>query len=464
MKRTELKSVFENIGSFDGKEVTVAGWIRTLRDSKKFGFIEINDGTYFKNTQIVFEDGVVDNYKEIAKLNVGSAIYVTGKIVATPEMKQPFEIKAEKIEIEGRSTPDYPLQKKRHSVEFLREIAHLRPRTNTFSAVFRVRSVAAFALHKFFNERNFVYVHTPLITGSDCEGAGEQFRVTTLDMTNPPLTEDGKVDFSKDFFGKSTNLTVSGQLNAETFALAFSNVYTFGPTFRAENSNTTRHAAEFWMIEPEIAFSDLKDDMALAEDMIKYVIREVLEKCPEEMKFFNNFMDKELLERLNALVNAEFGCITYTEAVKLLEEHKDEFDYPVFWGCDLQTEHERYLTEKIFKKPVFVIDYPKEIKAFYMRLNDDGKTVAAMDLLVPGVGEIIGGSQREEREDYYKAALERCGLREEDYWWYSDLRRYGSVKHAGYGLGFERLIMYLTGIGNIRDVIPFPRTVGNAEF
>ena len=464
MKRTELKSVFENIGSFDGKEVTVAGWIRTIRDSKKFGFIEINDGTYFKNTQIVFEDGVVDNYKEIAKLNVGSAIYVTGKIVATPEMKQPFEIKAEKIEIEGRSTPDYPLQKKRHSVEFLREIAHLRPRTNTFSAVFRVRSVAAFALHKFFNERNFVYVHTPLITGSDCEGAGEQFRVTTLDMTNPPLTEDGKVDFSKDFFGKSTNLTVSGQLNAETFALAFSNVYTFGPTFRAENSNTTRHAAEFWMIEPEIAFADLKDDMALAEDMIKYVIREVLEKCPEEMKFFNNFMDKELLERLNALVNAEFGCITYTEAVKLLEEHKDEFDYPVFWGCDLQTEHERYLTEKIFKKPVFVIDYPKEIKAFYMRLNDDGRTVAAMDLLVPGVGEIIGGSQREEREDYYKAALERCGLREEDYWWYSDLRRYGSVKHAGYGLGFERLIMYLTGIGNIRDVIPFPRTVGNAEF
>ena len=464
MKRTELKSVFENIGSFDGKEVTVAGWVRTIRDSKKFGFIEINDGTYFKNTQIVFEDGVVDNYKEIAKLNVGSAIYVTGKIVATPEMKQPFEIKAEKIEIEGRSTPDYPLQKKRHSVEFLREIAHLRPRTNTFSAVFRVRSVAAFALHKFFNERNFVYVHTPLITGSDCEGAGEQFRVTTLDMTNPPLTEDGKVDFSKDFFGKSTNLTVSGQLNAETFALAFSNVYTFGPTFRAENSNTTRHAAEFWMIEPEIAFSDLKDDMALAEDMIKYVIREVLEKCPEEMKFFNNFMDKELLERLNALVNAEFGCITYTEAVKLLEEHKDEFDYPVFWGCDLQTEHERYLTEKIFKKPVFVIDYPKEIKAFYMRLNDDGKTVAAMDLLVPGVGEIIGGSQREEREDYYKVALERCGLREEDYWWYSDLRRYGSVKHAGYGLGFERLIMYLTGIGNIRDVIPFPRTVGNAEF
>ena len=464
MKRTELKSVFENIGSFDGKEVTVAGWIRTLRDSKKFGFIEINDGTYFKNTQIVFEDGVVDNYKEIAKLNVGSAIYVTGKVVATPEMKQPFEIKAEKIEIEGRSTPDYPLQKKRHSVEFLREIAHLRPRTNTFSAVFRVRSVAAFALHKFFNERNFVYVHTPLITGSDCEGAGEQFRVTTLDMTNPPLTEDGKVDFSKDFFGKSTNLTVSGQLNAETFALAFSNVYTFGPTFRAENSNTTRHAAEFWMIEPEIAFADLKDDMALAEDMIKYVIREVLEKCPEEMKFFNNFMDKELLERLNALVNAEFGCITYTEAVKLLEEHKDEFDYPVFWGCDLQTEHERYLTEKIFKKPVFVIDYPKEIKAFYMRLNDDGKTVAAMDLLVPGVGEIIGGSQREEREDYYKAALERCGLKEEDYWWYSDLRRYGSVKHAGYGLGFERLIMYLTGIGNIRDVIPFPRTVGNAEF
>lgn len=464
MKRTELKSVFSDISKFDDKEVVVAGWIRTLRDSKKFGFIELNDGSYFKNAQVVFEDGIIENYKDIAKLNVGAAIVVTGKVLATPEMKQPFEIKAEKIEIEGTSTPDYPLQKKRHSYEFLREIAHLRPRTNTFSAVFRVRSVAAFAIHKFFNERNFIYVHTPLITGSDCEGAGEQFRVTTLDINNTPKTENGDVDFSKDFFGKSSNLTVSGQLNAETFALAFSNVYTFGPTFRAENSNTTRHAAEFWMIEPEIAFADLNDDMALAGDMIKYVIREVLEKCPEEMNFFNTFMDKGLLDRLTALVNADFGCITYTEAVKLLEKEKDKFEYPVFWGCDLQTEHERYLTEQIFKKPVFVIDYPKEIKAFYMRLNDDGKTVAAMDLLVPGVGEIIGGSQREERNDYYLASLDRCGLKESDYWWYSDLRRYGSVKHAGYGLGFERLIMYLTGIGNIRDVIPFPRTVGNAEF
>ena len=464
MKRTELKSVFADISAFDGKKVTVAGWIRTLRDSKKFGFIELNDGSYFKNTQIVFEEDIVSNYKEIAKLNVGSSIIVEGTVAATPEMKQPFEIKAEKIEIEGASTPDYPLQKKRHSYEFLRDIAHLRPRTNTFSAVFRVRSAAAFAIHKFFNERNFVYTHTPIITGSDCEGAGEQFRITTLDLDNIPRDPDGKIDFSKDFFGKSSNLTVSGQLNAETFALAFSKVYTFGPTFRAENSNTTRHAAEFWMIEPEIAFADLNDDMELAEAMIKYVIRDVLEKCPEEMAFFNNFIDKGLLGRLNALVNADFGCITYTEAVSLLEKEKDKFEYPVFWGCDLQTEHERYLTEQIFKKPVFVIDYPKEIKAFYMRLNDDGKTVAAMDLLVPGVGEIIGGSQREERADFYAAALERCGLKEEDYWWYSDLRRYGSVKHAGYGLGFERLIMYLTGIGNIRDVIPFPRTVGNAEF
>ncbi len=464
MKRTELKTVFSDIASFDGKEITVAGWVRTLRDSKNFGFIEINDGSCFKNTQIVFENGVVENYKEITKLNVGSAIRVSGKVRSTPEMKQPFEIQAEKIEIEGLSTSDYPLQKKRHSFEFLREIAHLRPRTNTFSAVFRVRSVAAYAIHKFFNERNFVYVHTPLITGSDCEGAGEQFRVTTLDLENIPRTETGEVDFAKDFFGKSSNLTVSGQLNAETFALAFSNVYTFGPTFRAENSNTTRHAAEFWMIEPEIAFADLGDDMALAEDMIKFVIREVLEKCPEEMNFFNSFVDKGLLERLTALVNSDFGCITYTDAIKVLEKENSNFTYPVYWGADLQTEHERYLAEKVFKKPVFVIDYPKEIKAFYMRLNDDEKTVAAMDMLVPGVGEIIGGSQREERLDYYKATLERNGLKEEDYWWYSDLRRYGSVKHAGYGLGFERLLMYLTGMGNIRDVIPFPRTVGNAEF
>lgn len=464
MKRTELKTVFSDIASFDGKEITVAGWVRTLRDSKNFGFIEINDGSCFKNTQIVFENGVVENYKEITKLNVGSAIRVSGKVRSTPEMKQPFEIQAEKIEVEGLSTSDYPLQKKRHSFEFLREIAHLRPRTNTFSAVFRVRSVAAYAIHKFFNERNFVYVHTPLITGSDCEGAGEQFRVTTLDLENIPRTETGEVDFAKDFFGKSSNLTVSGQLNAETFALAFSKVYTFGPTFRAENSNTTRHAAEFWMIEPEIAFADLGDDMALAEDMIKFIIREVLEKCPEEMNFFNSFVDKRLLERLTALVNSDFGCITYTDAIKVLEKENSNFTYPVYWGADLQTEHERYLAEKVFKKPVFVIDYPKEIKAFYMRLNDDEKTVAAMDMLVPGVGEIIGGSQREERLDYYKATLERNGLKEEDYWWYSDLRRYGSVKHAGYGLGFERLLMYLTGMGNIRDVIPFPRTVGNAEF
>ncbi|MBS5737323.1 MAG: asparagine--tRNA ligase [Clostridiales bacterium] len=464
MKRTELKTVFSDIASFDGKEITVAGWVRTLRDSKNFGFIEINDGSCFKNTQIVFENGVVENYKEITKLNVGSAIRVSGKVRSTPEMKQPFEIQAEKIEVEGLSTSDYPLQKKRHSFEFLREIAHLRPRTNTFSAVFRVRSVAAYAIHKFFNERNFVYVHTPLITGSDCEGAGEQFRVTTLDLENIPRTETGEVDFAKDFFGKSSNLTVSGQLNAETFALAFSKVYTFGPTFRAENSNTTRHAAEFWMIEPEIAFADLGDDMALAEDMIKFIIREVLEKCPEEMNFFNSFVDKGLLERLTALVNSDFGCITYTDAIKVLEKENSNFTYPVYWGADLQTEHERYLAEKVFKKPVFVIDYPKEIKAFYMRLNDDEKTVAAMDMLVPGVGEIIGGSQREERLDYYKATLERNGLKEEDYWWYSDLRRYGSVKHAGYGLGFERLLMYLTGMGNIRDVIPFPRTVGNAEF
>ena len=464
MKRTELKTVFSDIASFDGKEITVAGWVRTLRDSKNFGFIEINDGSCFRNTQIVFENGVVENYKEITKLNVGSAIRVSGKVRSTPEMKQPFEIQAEKIEVEGLSTSDYPLQKKRHSFEFLREIAHLRPRTNTFSAVFRVRSVAAYAIHKFFNERNFVYVHTPLITGSDCEGAGEQFRVTTLDLENIPRTETGEVDFAKDFFGKSSNLTVSGQLNAETFALAFSKVYTFGPTFRAENSNTTRHAAEFWMIEPEIAFADLGDDMALAEDMIKFIIREVLEKCPEEMNFFNSFVDKGLLERLTALVNSDFGCITYTDAIKILEKENSNFTYPVYWGADLQTEHERYLAEKVFKKPVFVIDYPKEIKAFYMRLNDDEKTVAAMDMLVPGVGEIIGGSQREERLDYYKATLERNGLKEEDYWWYSDLRRYGSVKHAGYGLGFERLLMYLTGMGNIRDVIPFPRTVGNAEF
>lgn len=464
MKRTLLKEIYRNISAFAEKEVTVAGWVRTVRDSKAFGFIELNDGSFFKSAQIVFEEESLANYKEIAKLNVGSAITVTGKVIATPEMKQPFEIKAAKIELKASSTPDYPLQKKRHSFEFLREIAHLRPRTNTFSAVFRVRSAAAYALHKFFNENGFVYVHTPLITGSDCEGAGETFRVTTLDLNQLPKTDDGAVDFSKDFFGKSSNLTVSGQLNAETYALAFSKVYTFGPTFRAENSNTTRHAAEFWMIEPEIAFADLSDDMALATDMMKYVIRDVLETCPEEMEFFNSFVDKGLIERLENIVNSDFGSITYTEAVKLLEQHKDSFEYPVFWGCDLQTEHERYLTEKIFQRPVFVTDYPRDIKAFYMRLNDDNKTVAAMDLLVPGVGEIIGGSQREERLDYFEKALEKFHLNPADYSWYTDLRRYGGVEHAGYGLGFERLIMYLTGIGNIRDVIPFPRTVGNAEF
>ena len=464
MKRTLLKEIYRNISAFAEKEVTVAGWVRTVRDSKAFGFIELNDGSFFKSAQIVFEEESLANYKEIAKLNVGSAITVTGKVIATPEIKQPFEIKAAKIELKASSTPDYPLQKKRHSFEFLREIAHLRPRTNTFSAVFRVRSAAAYALHKFFNENGFVYVHTPLITGSDCEGAGETFRVTTLDLNQLPKTDDGAVDFSKDFFGKSSNLTVSGQLNAETYALAFSKVYTFGPTFRAENSNTTRHAAEFWMIEPEIAFADLSDDMALATDMMKYVIRDVLETCPEEMEFFNSFVDKGLIERLENIVNSDFGSITYTEAVKLLEQHKDSFEYPVFWGCDLQTEHERYLTEKIFQRPVFVTDYPRDIKAFYMRLNDDNKTVAAMDLLVPGVGEIIGGSQREERLDYFEKALGKFHLNPADYSWYTDLRRYGGVEHAGYGLGFERLIMYLTGIGNIRDVIPFPRTVGNAEF
>ena len=459
-----IKELYTDIAAYDGKTVDVCGWVRTVRDSKSFGFIELNDGSFFRSAQIVFEEAVINNYKQIAKLNVGSSLRVTGTVVATPTMKQPFEIKAASIEIEGSSTADYPLQKKRHSLEFLREIAHLRPRTNTFSAVFRVRSVAAQAIHRFFGDRGFVYVNTPLITGSDCEGAGEMFRVTTLDLDNLPRTEDGKVDFTQDFFHKSTNLTVSGQLEGECFAMAFGKIYTFGPTFRAENSNTARHAAEFWMIEPEIAFADLGDDMQLAQDMIKYVIRDVLEKCPEDMKFFNDFVDKGLLDRLNGLVNSDFAHVTYTEAVKLLEQHRDKFEYPVFWGCDLQTEHERYLTEQIFKCPVFVTDYPKEIKAFYMRLNDDGKTVAAMDMLVPGVGEIIGGSQREERFEVLTERMEQLGLKQEDYSWYLDLRRYGGTKHAGFGLGFERLIMYLTGISNIRDVLPFPRTVGNAEY
>ena len=461
--REYIKSLYNEYKTRDNESVSVSGWVRTVRDSKTFGFIELNDGSYFKNLQIVFSNNL-QNFQEISHLNVGSAITVVGKVVLTPEMKQPFELHATEIIVEGASTPDYPLQKKRHSVEFLREIAHLRPRTNLFSAVFRVRSALAYAIHKFFNERAFTYVHTPIITASDCEGAGEMFRITTLDMDNVPKTEDGKVDYAKDFFGRSANLTVSGQLSAECYAMAFGNVYTFGPTFRAEKSYTARHAAEFWMIEPEMAFATLKEDMDLARDLIKYTIGYVLENCPADMEFFNNFVDKGLIERLEGIVNADFAHITYTEAVKILEEHKDKFEYPVFWGADLQTEHERYLTEQVFAKPVFVTDYPKEIKAFYMRLNDDGKTVAAMDLLVPGVGEIIGGSQREERLEMLEKAIENFKLNKEDYWWYLDLRRFGGNKHAGFGLGFERLVMYVTGVSNIRDVLPFPRTTGSAEF
>lgn len=461
--KTTVKSIFANPDALKDKEVLISGWVRNLRASNAFGFIELNDGTFFKPVQVVFESEFLDNYKEIASMNVGAALNVKGTLVLTPDAKQPFEIKATEITVEGMSTPDYPLQKKRHSPEFLRTIAHLRPRTNLYSAVFRVRSLAAYAIHKFFNERDFVYVHTPIITASDCEGAGEMFRVTTMDLENVPM-ENGEVDFTKDFFGKSANLTVSGQLSAETYAMAFRNVYTFGPTFRAENSNTTRHAAEFWMIEPEIAFADLKDDMQLAEDMLKFVIRYVLENAPEEIAFFNNFVDKGLIERLEGVVNSDFGRVTYTEAIELLKKNNDKFDYPVSWGSDLQTEHERYLTEVIFKKPVFVTDYPKEIKAFYMRLNDDGKTVAAMDCLVPGIGEIIGGSQREERYDVLAARMKEMGLNEEDYWWYMDLRKYGGTKHAGFGLGFERAVMYLTGVSNIRDVLPYPRTVGSADF
>lgn len=463
MSAITLKELATNYEKYADMTVETCGWVRTIRDSKNFAFIELSDGTYFKTTQII-ADSDLDNYKTVISQNVGAGISVIGTVVLTPQMKQPFEIKAQKIVIEATSTPSYPLQKKRHTMEYLREIAHLRPRANTFQAVFKVRSVAAQAIHAFFASRNFVYVNTPLITTSDCEGAGEMFKVTTLDLKNPPMTKDGDIDYSKDFFGKSAGLTVSGQLNAECFALAFKNVYTFGPTFRAERSFTNRHASEFWMIEPEIAFADLQDDMDLARDMVKYVIKDVLEKCPEEMAFFNNFMDKGLIERLQGIVDSDFATVTYTQAVEMLEKHKDEFQYPVFWGADLQTEHERYLTEKIFKKPVFVTNYPKEIKAFYMRLNDDGKTVAAVDLLVPGVGEIIGGSQREERLDLLVERIKELGLREEDYWWYLDLRRYGGVKHAGYGLGFERLIMYLTGMQNIRDVIPFSRTTGNADF
>ena len=462
MELITVREIYRNKEEYIGKQIQVGGWIRSIRDSKAFGFIVLSDGSFFEPLQIVYHD-TMDNFAQVSKLNVGSAIIVTGTLVATPQAKQPFEIQADTVEIEGMSTPDYPLQKKRHSFEYLRTISHLRPRTNKFQAVFRVRSIIAYAIHKFFQERDFVYVHTPLITGSDCEGAGEMFQVTTLDLNNVPKTKDGKVDYSQDFFGKETNLTVSGQLNVETFACAFRNVYTFGPTFRAENSNTTRHAAEFWMIEPELAFADLKDNMIVAESMLKYVIRYVMEHAPEEMQFFNQFVDKSLLERLNAVVNSEFGHVTYTEAVDILMQHNDEFEYKVFWGCDLQTEHERYLTEKIYKRPVFVTDYPKEIKAFYMKMNEDNKTVAAMDLLVPGIGEIIGGSQREDDYGKLKARMDELGLKEEDYDFYLDLRKYGSVRHSGFGLGFERCVMYLTGMGNIRDVIPFPRTVNNCE-
>ena len=462
MKLTTIREIYKNREAYLDKEVTVGGWVRSVRDSKTFGFIVLHDGSYFETLQIVYHDEM-ENFAEISKMNVGAAIIVKGTLVATPQAKQPFEIQATEVTVEGVSAPDYPLQKKRHSMEYLRTISHLRPRTNTFQAVFRVRSLCAYAIHQFFQERDFVYVNTPLITGSDCEGAGEMFQVTTMDLDNIPKTEDGAVDFTQDFFGKKTSLTVSGQLNGETFAQAFRNIYTFGPTFRAENSNTTRHAAEFWMIEPEIAFADLEDDMELDEAMLNYAIRYVMEHAPEEMQFFNSFVDKGLIERLNHVVNSEFGRVTYTEAIELLEKNNDKFDYKVYWGCDLQTEHERYLTEQIFKRPVFVTDYPKEIKAFYMKLNDDNKTVAAMDCLVPGIGEIIGGSQREDDYEKLLGRMKELGLAEEDYGFYLDLRKYGSTHHAGFGLGFERCVMYLTGMGNIRDVIPFPRTVNNCE-
>ena len=462
MNLIEIRELYKNQEAYLDKEITVGGWVRSIRDSKAFGFIVINDGTFFTPLQVVYHDDM-ENFEEISKLNVGAAVVVTGTLVATPQAKQPFEIQAKTVTVEGASAPDYPLQKKRHSFEYLRTIAHLRPRTNTFQAVFRVRSLTAYALHKFFQERGFVYVHTPIITGSDCEGAGEMFRVTTMDIENVPKTEDGAVDYTQDFFGKETSLTVSGQLNAETYAQAFGNVYTFGPTFRAENSNTTRHAAEFWMLEPEMAFADLEDDMDLAEDMLKYVINYVMENAPEEMNFFNSFVDKGLIDRLTNVATSEFARITYTDAIEILKKHNDKFEFKVSWGIDLQTEHERYLTEEVYKRPVFVTDYPKDIKAFYMKQNPDGKTVAAVDCLVPGIGEIIGGSQRE--DDYEKLAtrMEELGMKTEDYGFYMDLRKYGSTRHAGFGLGFERCIMYLTGMGNIRDVVPFPRTVNNCE-
>ena len=462
MKLTTIREIYKQRENYLDQEITVGGWVRSVRDSKTFGFIVLHDGSFFETLQIVYHDAM-SNFAEISKLNVGAAIVVKGTLVATPQAKQPFEIQASEVTVEGASAPDYPLQKKRHSLEYLRTITHLRPRTNTFQAVFRVRSLLAYAIHKFFQERGFVYVHTPLITGSDCEGAGEMFRVTTLDLDNVPKTDEGAVDYSKDFFGKETNLTVSGQLNGETYAQAFRNIYTFGPTFRAENSNTTRHAAEFWMIEPEIAFADLDDNMALAESMLKYIIRYVLEEAPEEMNFFNSFIYKGLLDRLNHVLNSEFGHVTYTDAIEILEKNNDNFEYKVSWGVDLQTEHERYLTEEVFKRPVFVTDYPKEIKAFYMKQNPDGKTVAAMDCLVPGIGEIIGGSQREDDYDKLRNRMQELGLKEDDYKFYLDLRKYGSTRHAGFGLGFERCVMYLTGMGNIRDVIPFPRTVNNCD-
>ncbi len=464
MSRMEISRLYADFDSLSESEIAVSGWVRTIRDSKSIGFLELNDGSCLKGLQVVLEEANLPDYKELVKINVGAAVTVRGKLVLTPNMKQPFELHAAEVVLEGASTPDYPLQKKRHSMEYLRTIAHLRPRTNTFNALYRVRSVAAFAIHRFFQERGFIYAHTPLITGSDCEGAGEMFHVTTLDVNNPPRDEQGAVDFKQDFFGKPTSLTVSGQLSAECMAMAFGKVYTFGPTFRAEQSFTPRHAAEFWMIEPEMAFADLAEDMDVIRDMLKYVIRYVLEHCPDEMAFFTQFFDKELLERLQGVVAADFGHVTYTEAIEILEQHKDRFEYPVYWGCDLQTEHERFLTEEVYKRPLFVTDYPKEIKAFYMRLNDDQKTVAAVDLLVPGVGEIVGGSQREERLEVLTGRMQELGLKEEDYWWYLDLRRFGGAKHAGFGLGFERLIMYLTAVPNIRDILPFPRTTGSAEF
>lgn len=464
MTRIKIADLYKSPEKHDGREITAAGWCRSLRASNAFGFIILNDGSSFGNLQVVIENNLIDNYSEIAAQNIGASLTVTGTFHLTPDAKQPFEMKASAVTVEGTSSPEYPLQNKKHSMEFLRSIAHLRPRANTFNAVFRVRSQAAFAIHKFFNERGFVYVHTPIITGSDCEGAGEMFRVTTLDMDNPPRMPDGKIDFTKDFFGKSANLTVSGQLNVECYAMAFGSVYTFGPTFRAENSNTPRHAAEFWMMEPEIAFADLSDDMDLAEDMLKFIIKYLMDTCPSELEFFNKYIDATLLSRFENIIKSSFVRITYTDAVKLLTESGRAFDYPVKWGMDLQTEHERYITEEIYGCPVFVTDWPREIKAFYMRLNDDGKTVAAMDLLVPGVGELVGGSQREERMDILTENLKKFGLNEEDYWWYLELRKYGGTKHAGFGLGFERLVMYATGITNIRDVEAFPRTTGSAEF